>query len=121
SRISSRSLRIFAVSLAFAGAAIWAFSPWQARIRGDSEARALRGALGTAEEESPQDASALVALSHANRAVRTAFLREALSSEEAADKLRLHQQGLSVALSQVNYSEAAALYQNALRPALMDS
>src|ERR1700682_5118242 len=117
-RVSPRSLRRLGVFLTLAGAGIWVLSLWQDSIRADSEAQRLFGALGMEEEESPRDASVLIALSHASRAVRTEFLREALKSDEAADKLRLHEQGLSVALSQVDYSEAVALYQAALRPAL---
>ena len=46
-------------------------------------------------------------LSYRRRAaVQISFLREALHSEAAADKLRRHEHAISVALSQVDYAEA---------------
>ncbi len=106
------------VILAVAGVAIWWFSTVEQDPRATSDAQRIFGALGSDEEETLQDASTLIELSHADRSVRTAFLREALASESAADKLRLHELGISVALSQVNYSEAAVLYRVALRSKL---
>lgn len=88
------------------------------RTRVRAEAHQLWEALGVEETETANDASTLLKISQATRAVRAALLREALSSEPAANKLRLHEQGLSVALSRLSYSDAVALYREAILPAL---
>jgi hypothetical protein len=115
------ALRGIGILLVLAGAVIWVLSAGLESPGAASDARRLFERLGTGDEESAQDASALTELSHASRAVRIAFLREALASEAAAGKLRVHEQGISVALSQVDYSEATALYRAVLRPRLVAS
>jgi hypothetical protein len=109
------------ILLVLTGAAIWLLAARSESPRAASDAQGILETLGTGEEESAQDASALTELSHASRAVRTAFLREALAGEASAGKLRVHAQGISVALSQVDYSEATALYRAVLRPRLVAS
>jgi hypothetical protein len=116
-----RVFRVIGVVLAIAGAATWVVAARLNSSRVSAEAQRLFESLGTQEEESPKDAATLVEISQATPEVRAAFLREALQSDAAADKMRLHEQGLSVALSQVNYSEAIELYQAAILPALKGS
>ena len=113
-KISRWALPAAGVFLSVAGAAIWWFWTGDHTPRATSDAQRIFSALGTDEEETPQDAAALVELSRADRAVRVAFLREALTNEAASGKLRVHEQGITVALSQVDYSEAAALYRAVL-------
>jgi hypothetical protein len=114
-------IRGIGVLLAVAGVGLWRLSIMQGLARASAEAKPIFDALGTAEEESAQDAAALIQLSHSSRAVRAAFLRYALQSEAAADKVRIHEQGISVALSRVDFSEALVLYQTALLPTLKGS
>ncbi len=76
-------------------------------------------ALGTEEEPSERSALALVALAHSDHEVRVAFLRAALGSGNGLGAIESREQGISVALSQVDYSEAVSLYRDAIRPALM--
>ena len=116
--IAPWALRAIGVLLLAAGASVWLVSLRSERSGVKAQAHQLFEALGGEEAETAKDASALVTISQAPRVVRAALLREALSSEDAANKLRLHEQGLSVALSRVNYSDAVALYQEAILPAL---
>jgi hypothetical protein len=114
SKSSRWALRGIGIFLVLAGAAIWVLS---ARTE-SPDAQRILDLLGTEQDESSQDAFALTELSHTSHAVRRAFLREALGSEAAAGKVRVHEQGISVALSRVDYAEAVALYREVLRPKL---
>jgi hypothetical protein len=114
-------IRGFGVLLAVAGIAVWGLSIRQRLARATADAQRIVDALGTAEEESSQDAAALIDLSRASRAVRAAFLRVALRSEVGAGKVRLREQGISVALTHVDFAEALVLYQKALLPILKGS
>ena len=111
-------LTAMGILFVIAGAMTWTVSVRLERGRVISEAHRLFEDLGTEEQESPRDASTLVELSQSTRAIRAAFLSESLNSETAANKLRIHEQALSVALSRISYAEAIALYQTAILPAL---
>jgi hypothetical protein len=113
-----RTLRACAALLIVAGAAIWAYSSLRADPQALEDGTLILGLLSNSDDSSAQSDGAILELSHARRNVRIEFLREALSSEAAADKLRWHEHALAIALSQVDYAEATALYRAAIRPAL---
>lgn len=94
---------------------------WHNAHRAKAEAQRILAALGDGEEPSPQVATALVELGRSDHDVRLAFLQSVLASEARSRTLHIHELGVSVAVSQVDYSEAVALYRDAIRPALMSS
>ncbi len=118
---SASPLRALAVLLIIAGVAIWVYSSMRGDPRAVEDGKRILASLGSGDGESAQEDAALVELSHARREVQISFLREALHSEAAADKLRRHEHAISVALSQVDYAEALALYRGAIRPELDQS
>ncbi len=101
-----------------AGALLFAYAVHQEKQKAHAEAERLLGDLGSEDEEGSHDLAALKALARAPLSVREAFLEEGLASEESAAKLRVHEQGLSVALSQIRFSDATALFHSTLLPAL---
>src|SRR5579871_4271684 len=100
--------RCVGVLLIAAGIILVGFSWWRAAYRAKSEAQRILSALGAEEEPSERSALALVALAHSDHEVRVAFLRAALGSGNGLGAIESREQGISVALSQVDYSEAVS-------------
>jgi hypothetical protein len=112
---SARGVAALAIA---AGALPFGYAIRRANLEAHSEAEKILGSLGSLDQEGAEDAAALRSMAHAPLRVREAFLETALSTEKTAAKLRVHEQGLMVALSQIRYADAAALFRSALVPAL---
>jgi hypothetical protein len=110
--------RRLGVCLCLAGVAFGAVAFMQAKKQRELGEGILEH-IGTRENPSPEEAAAVAELFSTSLDARTAFLARAMGTDP--ERLRVNEQGLSVALSRIEISDGGALFRRAILPTLTSS
>ncbi len=121
----SRGRTIAAALCVIAGVIVWVAVLLLERNAARDESVRLLARFATDEETALRQAAAegraQLDLDHADRGTRLAFLQRALKDSSGSNHLDRREQGFFVSLSHVRSSEARALFEDAVVPALRDS
>src|SRR5580704_13056069 len=113
------------VACLLAGLAIWGTFTIQQRRHGEQTGNRLLSVFSPQEDRPEQqgatEGQALAQLFQADRYTRAAFLRAALRGSLDAQRLKGREEGFAVSLSRIESSEARALFQQAILPAINGS